>query len=124
MIAFLAASAYAQQAESEDTKKQWDVSLAEDLELRYWVKKDRLPDPPDVDVFNYVEQVNRLNLSLTKEKWAIRAQLDEVALLANRYYLDEVLYKERELLTNGLEPQFGPDVDAFVNLEKLSLIHI
>lgn len=81
------------------------VSITDDFELRYYVDSDRLPDPDDVPVFNYVEQVNRLNASVGVNEWTFEAQVDEVALFANQYYLDDVPYTERALLA---DPMFAP----------------
>lgn len=81
------------------------VSLTDDFELRYYVKDDRLPDPDDVAVFNYVEQVNRLNATIGVGPWNFEAQVDEVALFANQYFLDGEPHVERDLL---FDPMFAP----------------
>ncbi|HHO50682.1 MAG TPA: hypothetical protein ENK18_07345, partial [Deltaproteobacteria bacterium] len=98
-----------------------NVTISNDLEIRYWISDARLPDPPDVPVFNYVEQVNRLNARAALERWSFAAQVDEVALLANRYFLDDVLQTERRLLDPAVPNVFGADTDAYVNLEKVKL---
>jgi hypothetical protein len=97
------------------------VSFNDDFELRYWTTDDRLPDPSDVPVLNYVEQVNRLNANATAGRWTFAAQLDQVALFADRYYLDDVLVLERDLTSDGLPNVFpGRLADtAYINLEKL-----
>lgn len=97
------------------------VTISDDLEIRYWVLDERLPDPGDVPVFNYVEQVNRLNARAALEHWSFDLQLDEVALFANRYYLDDELQVERRLVEPAVPNVFGPDADAYVNLEKVKL---
>jgi hypothetical protein len=107
-------------AGSDDSTPRWSVSGSNDLEMRYWIRDERLPDPSDVPVFNYFEQVNRLNLSLTRGEIGFKAQLDQVSLLANRYYLDGVLFKERELFAPDITTPFGRDVDLYANLEKIT----
>ena len=49
---------------SQDEAKV-STSFSNDFEMRYWMLDKRLPDPSDVPVFNYVEQVNRFNASAT-----------------------------------------------------------
>ncbi|MEQ1506822.1 MAG: hypothetical protein ABMB14_31635 [Myxococcota bacterium] len=98
------------------------VSFVDDFELRYWQLDQRLPDPADVPVFDYVEQVNRLNANATVGAWSFAAQIDEVALFGDRYYLDDVLYLERDLTTEGLPNVFGSGRlgdTAYANLEKV-----
>ena len=75
-------------AEEPVEKAKASVSLTDDFEIRYYLIDDRLPDPDDVPVFNYVEQVNRLNGAVNIGDWTIEAQVDEVALFANQYRLD------------------------------------
>lgn len=104
-------------AESEASRRKVGVSITDDLEIRYWLRDERLPDPSDVAVFNYVEQVNRLNVNLAGEGFAVEAQVDQVALFANRYYLNDVLYVERSLVSGET---FNPLPDfTYVNPEKL-----
>lgn len=95
------------------------TSITEDFELRYHVVDDRLPDPSDVPIFNYVEQVNRLNLHISRKGLAFEAQIDQVALLANQYYLNDVLYRERPLLDNRVWTPLSEQF--YVNPEKLRL---
>jgi hypothetical protein len=64
------------------------VAVTNDFEFRYWVRDQRVPSFPDRAVFNYMEQVNRTNISIGKGKWSAWAQIDQVALFANRYRLD------------------------------------
>lgn len=99
------------------------VSATDDLEVRYWVRDERLPDPSDVPVFDYVEQVNRLNLAFGSGAWGLNAQVDQVALLGNRYYLDDVLFVERPLLDPGTWSPLGNGSDVYANLEKLVVSH-
>jgi hypothetical protein len=106
----------------EPKKDRWSVNTSNDLEIRYWVRDQRLPDPADRPVFNYVEQVNRFNLGLSRKQWKVNLQLDQVALLANRYYLDDELFIERPLYDpNRIYNVFGDDIDLFANLEKMSV---
>ena len=91
----------------KEEEKRARAVFTEDFEIRYWVKDDRLEDPNDVPVFNYVEQVNRLNAVVGYGRWTFAAQVDEVALFANRYYLDDVLRIERQLVLDGVPNVFG-----------------
>ncbi len=91
------------------------VSLTDDLEVRYWVMDDRLPDPADVPVFNYVEQVNRLNASVSHGDWTFEAQVDEVALFANQYILDGEVVAERQLLADQMFAPFATDRPGELN---------
>ena len=43
---------------------------------------------PNLPVNDYLEQVGRYNVQLTKESLSIGLQFDEVALFSNRYVLD------------------------------------
>ena len=98
------------------------VSVNDSFKLRYWRVDERLPDPDDVPVFDYIEQVNRLNVHARANKWSFALQLDEVSLWLDRYYLDDVLYLERSLTTEGLPSLFGRgpiSETAYVNLEKV-----
>lgn len=104
-----------------DDKPEWSVTATDDLEIRYWVRDERLPDPADVPVFNYVEQVNRLNLAANRGPWSLKTQIDQVGLLANRYYLDDVLYLERELFATDIVAPFGKGIDLYANIEKIQV---
>ncbi|MBN2799560.1 MAG: hypothetical protein JXX28_10470 [Deltaproteobacteria bacterium] len=95
------------------------VTVTEELKIRYWTLDQRLPSHPDQPVFNYVEEVNRLSVHGQGGGWQVWAQVDEVALGANRYYLDDVLYVERELVdpsTTSWLPR-----SSWANLEKVAL---
>ena len=103
----------------QDTKdkKRVSVSFTEDLEIRYWTSERRLPDPDDVAVFNYLEQVNRLVANASLDSWTFGLQLDQVSLLANRYYLNDQLEIERDLTApNVYNPLPG---DLYLNPEKV-----
>ncbi len=94
-------------------------SFNEDFEIRYWKVTERLPGFEDRQVLNYVEQVNRIVGTVSSGKWGFNVQVDEVALFANRYYLDDVLYVERELVapdTTNVMPG-----ESYANVEKIRL---
>jgi len=84
------------------------------------VVPDRLPGIPDRPVLNYVEQVNRLNLSVGQGPWTGLVQVDEVLLAANRYKLDGAIHEERQLLSPDIAwpLHFGT---WYLNPEKVSL---
>lgn len=97
------------------------VTFTEESKLRYWMVDDRLPSHPDRAVLNYVEQVNRLSARGSFGDWGVWLQLDEVALFANQYYLDDVLIAERELMEPGNDsplPGF-----SWVNPEKVAVTY-
>lgn len=73
-----------------------------DFELRLWQVPDRLPGFEDKRVLDYVEQVNRFTANVRSGPWSGYAQVDEVALMANRYFLDDVPLPERDLLAPGM----------------------
>jgi hypothetical protein len=92
-------------------------SFTEDFEFRYYATDQRLPDFPDRAVLNHAEQVNRLTAYASAGVHSAYVQVDEVALLANRYYLDDVLVVERELVAEGVfSPMPG---ESYLNVEKL-----
>jgi hypothetical protein len=94
------------------------LSLTERLAIRYYRMDDVLPGFEDLHVHDYVEEVNRLNLLVSKGGFSVGAQIDEVGLFANRYYLDDVLYHSYDLYTDEISSPFP---DAYIGLEKLSL---
>jgi len=95
------------------------VSVTDDFELRYWVRDERLEGFEDRAIFNYFEQVNRLNLLVRRDPWTALLQVDQVMLTANRYILDDVMYEERDLLSSDL---WGPfERDFYLNPEKVGL---
>ncbi|MCB9685618.1 MAG: hypothetical protein H6738_10690 [Alphaproteobacteria bacterium] len=107
-------------AQDAGESKGPSVTFTNDIELRYWQVDQRLPDPDDVPVFDYWEQVDRLNTVVSEGIFTASLQLDQVALWANRYYLDDVLYVERELVTPGTPTPFPSGVDVYLNPEKVS----
>ena len=86
--------------------------------LRYRHVPEKLEGFEDRNILDYIEQVQRYNASLTKGTLTLGAQLDEVALFANRYQLDgEILY-DWDLYDGTIQSPFP---SAYVNLEKLFL---
>lgn len=100
-------------------KRQIGVTFNNDTEIRWWRRPERLPDFPNREVFNYVEQVNRFSAFFTRGKWTGWAQLDQVALFFNRYRLDGVLFTERELVQPSLRSR-SPGF-SYINLEKFAI---
>ena len=95
------------------------VSLSDDFRLRYYRDATTLPDFPENDhLFDYVEQVNRLNLLVTRGDTDLGLQVDEVWLFADRYYLDDVLTYEHQLIGEGLR---SPSPSSYVSAEKVWL---
>ena len=84
--------------------------------VRYRHMDEKLENFEDRNIFSYAENVERLNLNLTKGGLNIGAQIDQTALFANRYILDGVLYHERDLYDSSIASPFP---DALVMLEKL-----
>jgi hypothetical protein len=91
------------------------VTGTEDLRVRWWQIPDTLENFEDRPILDYVEVVQRFDLRADTAKWGVGARADAVGLFGNRYILDGVLYRERDLTAVGLESPFE---DAFVNLEK------
>ena len=107
------------EAGPDEARNPVSVSFTEDLEVRYWTVDVRQPDNPDRAVFNYVEQVNRLNATATRDPWALGLQLDQVAYFANRHFLDDRLVVERQLVAPDTPNPVGQVFpDAYANLEK------
>ena len=95
------------------------VTMTNDFEIRYGLSDDKVPGFENTGIFNSVEQVNRFTAKFTRGPWGVYAQLDEVALFANRYKVDDVLYYERNLVKEGVfSPMPG---DSYVNVEKLQV---
>ncbi len=92
------------------------VQLNSDFEARYWHVPEKLEGFEDRNIHDYVEQVWRLNALVAKGGFTAGAQLDEVALFANRYVLDGQLYHSWQLYEPGV---ISPWQDALVHLEKL-----
>ncbi|MDP6932145.1 MAG: hypothetical protein QGG40_04475 [Myxococcota bacterium] len=87
-----------------------------DTELRYHHVDDKLEAFEDLNIHDYFEHVGRLNLLLTKGDLTLGAQLDAVALYANRYILDGELYHSWDLSTDAI---LSPWDDAYLLGEKL-----
>lgn len=91
------------------------VHGSEDLRIRYWHVPEKLENFEDRDILDYVEVVERLDLSGGTQGVGVGARVDAVGLFGNRYILDDTLYHERDLLGPGLESPFP---DAYLGLEK------
>lgn len=113
-------------AADEGTLAGGSLSVTEDLEVRWWRIPGEVPGavacqarcgPFDADhVLDYVEQVNRLNLLYATSRLQVGAQVDQVMLLGNSYFLDGLRVYERDLVGPGLvsvHPNF------YANLEKV-----
>jgi hypothetical protein len=107
--------------------KQSSVTFNDDFELRYWTSPALIdlpiPNADDLNVFDYIEQVNRLNTFIVAGRWNFTVQLDQVSLWLDRYYLDDQLQLERDLTGDGLPNVFslfgdGLEDRAYINLEK------
>jgi hypothetical protein len=117
LLLFLFSSLQSAEAAEGESKMKVSTTFNNDFEIRYYVLDDRLPDPDDVPVFNYVEQVNRLNATAATGPWALETQVDEVALFANQYRLDDELRAERTLVSDDV---FSPLPDfSYATVEKL-----
>ncbi|MEE2751630.1 MAG: hypothetical protein VX519_09370 [Myxococcota bacterium] len=94
------------------------LSISTDSEFRYFQAAEGLEgfEKEFPNLLDYMELVARQNLLWAKGDWQVGTQWDEVALFSNRYYLDDVLMYEHELVTEGLR---SPWPDAYVNLEKI-----
>lgn len=123
VLVLSATTALASDTSSDDSAGSTTLSFSEDFEVRYWIDDRRLPDPSDVAVYNYVEQVNRLNAVAAWDKWNVALQVDEVALFANRFRLDDVLMVERPLTVPDLPNIFPESSDVYVNIEKIRVGH-
>lgn len=93
------------------------LQVTDDLEVRYHHVPDKLEHFEDRNILDYIEQVNRLNLLYTRERWTLGAQVDEVSLWMDRYILDDELYFDVELLSDEVR---WPAESVFVRAEKLS----
>lgn len=109
--------------------------FSEDFEIRLWQLDDRLVGFEDRRVLDYVEQVNRFTANVRSGAFSGYLQFDQVALMANSYFLDDVRTPERDLLEAGawspLVPgAFDPSThtmngwdlisrNLYVNVEKL-----
>ncbi len=104
-----------------DGQRDWGtLSITERMAVRYYQGQGSLAGFEDdyPNLHDYVEEVNRLNLLYNRGKFAAGAQVDQVALFANRYYLDDELNHSIELC----DPELGCiGSDAYVGLEKLYL---
>ncbi len=112
---FAAIAAFATDPEAQEPGIS--TTFTDDFEIRYRRGAVASPDPAYPGVFDYIEQVNRFNANIRSGRWAFEAQIDEVALFLNRYYLDDVLVVENELVVPDLwNPMPG---SSYLNPEKL-----
>ncbi len=89
-----------------------------DLRVRYYRSADKLVGFEDRDILDYVEAVDRLDITGGNSRLTISLSGAAVALFGNRYILDGELYHERPLYTDiG-----GPFDDALFQLEKVSVV--
>ncbi|MEL6347992.1 MAG: DUF6029 family protein [Myxococcota bacterium] len=88
--------------------------------IRYRHIDDTLPGFEDREfLLDFGEQVERLNLSLTKNRFTMGTQIDQVALFFNKYILDGELVRNPQLYT---DPQIiSPFEDILVVMEKIYL---
>ncbi len=93
------------------------VQVSSDLEIRYHQNDDLLPNFEDRSgVLDYFEQVERVNLLLTRESLSVGLQVDQAAFFANKYVLDGEEIIERPLYD---QTQWtSPWDSALVRLEK------
>ena len=102
------------------------VQVTSDTRFRYYKTglenpgkmKDKQPFLlfPDMPTHDYFEQVQRLNIQVTKQGLSIGVQFDEVALLSNRYVLDGTEYASWPLYEEGV---LSPFDDAYFLAEKM-----
>jgi hypothetical protein len=88
--------------------------------LRYRHVDDKLPSFEDLNLLDYIEQVQRVSLTLSKDRLTIGARFDEVALFANRYILDDELYYDWTLYDPTIRSPFP---SALFMLEKSYLTY-
>ncbi len=94
------------------------TSGTEDLRVRYTHVAEKLPNFEDRSVLDYIEAVNRLDLTGGNAHWTVSLSGDAVALFANRYILDGTLYHERQLYTDLV----SPFPDAAFQMEKVTAV--
>ena len=93
------------------------LAVSEDVEVRYFRAEEPLEGFEDYsNLLDYMEQVSRTNLLWIQGPWTIGAQVDQLALLLNRYYLDDELIYQHEPVTSGMR---SPIPDAYATLEKV-----
>jgi hypothetical protein len=119
LLLLMASSAFALDLDGEGLFGGGQLSVSEDFEIRYRVSDDLLEGFGDREsLYDYVEQVNRMNLLFSKDSVQFGLQFDEVMLLGNRYYLDDVLQYERSIVPRDL---LSPAPDQYLHLEKIYL---
>ena len=89
-----------------------------DLRVRYYRSADKLVGFEDRNILDYIEVVDRLDITGGNSHLTLSLRGDAVALFGNRYILDGELLHERPLYTDiG-----GPFDDALFQLEKMSVV--
>lgn len=94
------------------------VGGTEDFRLRWYRADDHLPDFPDRPILDYVEAVERIDLSGGNNKLTVNLRGDAAALFLNRYILDGELNHERDLYLDGVTSPFP---DALLLVEKVNV---
>ncbi len=94
------------------------ISGTEDLRVRYYRSAEKLENFEDRSILDYVEAVNRLDLTGGNNHLTLSLSGAAVALFGNRYILDGELIHERALYSDLTSP-FD---DALFQLEKVSVL--
>jgi len=116
MVVFLSFVSLALGNESND-ESSWSLMFSEDFEARYIVSNDLLEGFEEREsLLNYIEQVNRFGVLASSGAYEIGVQVDQVSLFANRYFMNEELVYENEIVGDNLT-SFAPD--HYVNIDKV-----
>jgi hypothetical protein len=119
LLLLAASSALAVDLDGGGLLQDGQLSVSDDLEIRYRVGDRVLEGFEDhPNLYGYVEQVNRVNLLFSKDTLQVGLQFDELILFGNRYYLDDVLQYERSIVPSDM---LSPAPDQYFNLDKLFL---
>ncbi len=94
------------------------VSGTEDLRVRYYHTDDKLTDFEDRNILDYVEAVDRVDITGGNQRFTVSLSGDAVGLWGNRYILDGELHHERDLYTDISSPWD----DALFQLEKVTAV--
>lgn len=89
-----------------------------DLRVRYYRSAAKLPGFEDRNILDYVEAVDRLDLTGGNNHLTLSVSGDAVALFGNRYILDGELHHERDLYSDLR----SPFPDALLQLEKVAVV--
>ena len=129
LLVLLSPSAHAFELWGTGPLANASVQVTADTKLRY--HRSDSPNPgrvvdgpyvmfPNLPVNDYLEQVGRYNIQLTKEQLSIGLQLDEVALFSNRYVLDGELQQSTPLYDESIQSPFS---DGYFLIEKMFMTH-